>query len=80
MFAKITKAAGVAWWNKHIGEVFEVRLPTPSETLFTDTHYMLSGHRPMGHGAVAISRDCCVIIDGEHLTNKNAKHLLSKEE
>jgi hypothetical protein len=79
MFVRIIKGSEGAWWEHRIGEVFEVREPSYSEKLFSDTHYMLVKNttgNPMAH---AISKSDCVDIDADYKTNKNASILLDKE-
>jgi hypothetical protein len=76
MLVGITKATGQAWWDNHIGEVFEVREANKHDGLFNlGTHYILMHPRGMNY---AISKDCCEIVN--IINNKGASHLLSKEE
>jgi hypothetical protein len=83
MWVKITKSDFGTWWEKCVGEAYQVRMPSITKTneqLFMDTHYILVNKIPGKPTAVAISKSSCEIINGGGLTNKGAKHLLDKED
>jgi hypothetical protein len=83
MWVLITEPDFGTWWEKCVGEVHQVRMPSitkPNEQLFMDTHYILVNKIPGKPAAMAISKSSCQIVDGSGVTNKGARHLLSKEE